>query len=107
MDVQAALRWVRSNIERFAGDPGNVTLFGNWAGAQIVHLEMLAPGAKGLFHKAPDFGPSRQDAGPSSNGELGFCNLVARDWAANLASLLATHADVQNDNRGPDLPRCS
>lgn len=52
MDVQAALRWVRSNIGRFGGDPGNVTLFGSSAGAQIGHLEMLSPGAEGLFHKA-------------------------------------------------------
>lgn len=52
MDVEAALRWVKANIARFGGDPDNVTLFGGSAGAQIVHLAMLAPGAKGLFHKA-------------------------------------------------------
>ena len=52
MDGQAALRWVRANIARFGGDPGNVTLFGNSAGAQHVHLQMLSSGAKGLFDKA-------------------------------------------------------
>jgi para-nitrobenzyl esterase len=43
MDQIAALRWVRDNIARFGGDPGNVTLFGHSAGGQDVGLLMLAP----------------------------------------------------------------
>ncbi|TCS18409.1 carboxylesterase family protein [Caulobacter sp. BK020] len=52
MDQIAALRWVRDNIARLGGDPGNVTLFGHSAGGQDVGLLMLAPDARGLFHKA-------------------------------------------------------
>ena len=52
MDQIAALRWVRDNIARFGGDPGNVTIFGHSAGGQDVGLLMLAPQARGLFHKA-------------------------------------------------------
>ncbi|WP_221937312.1 carboxylesterase family protein [Novosphingobium sp.] len=52
MDQQAALRWVRANIARFGGDPANVTIFGESAGAQDVGLQMLSPGARGLFAKA-------------------------------------------------------
>jgi para-nitrobenzyl esterase len=52
MDQQAALRWVRANIRRFGGDPANVTIFGESAGAQDVGLQLLSPGAKGLFAKA-------------------------------------------------------
>lgn len=52
MDQQAALRWVRDNIANFDGDPDNVTLFGESAGSMAVCLHLIAPGSRGLFHRA-------------------------------------------------------
>jgi len=52
MDIVAALEWVRDNIARFGGDPGNVTIFGESGGGAKVSVLMALPGAKGLFHKA-------------------------------------------------------
>ncbi|MFD0201065.1 MULTISPECIES: carboxylesterase/lipase family protein [Saccharothrix] len=51
-DQQAALRWVRRNIAGFGGDPDNVTLAGESAGAHSVCAQLVSPGAAGLFQRA-------------------------------------------------------
>jgi para-nitrobenzyl esterase len=52
LDQIAALEWIQENIERFGGDPDNVTLFGLSAGGISISVLMTSPKAKGLFHKA-------------------------------------------------------
>ncbi len=52
LDQQAALRWVRDNIGGVGGDPRNVTLFGQSAGAWSTCYQMASPGAAGLFYRA-------------------------------------------------------
>lgn len=52
MDMQAVLQWVKRNAAAFGGDPGNVTVGGQSAGAGASAANVLSPGAKGLFHRA-------------------------------------------------------
>lgn len=52
LDMVAALRWVKSNIAAFGGDPRRVTIAGQSAGAMAVHALVAAPAAKGLFARA-------------------------------------------------------
>jgi para-nitrobenzyl esterase len=52
LDQIAALRWVQENIAAFGGDPANVTIFGQSAGAVAVHTLLAMPAARGLFTKA-------------------------------------------------------
>jgi para-nitrobenzyl esterase len=52
LDQIAALEWVRDNIASFGGDPGNVTIFGQSAGAMSVGTLLALPRAEGLFRRA-------------------------------------------------------
>jgi carboxylesterase 2/para-nitrobenzyl esterase len=52
LDQIAALEWVSENIAVFGGDPGNVTIFGESAGAMSVATLLTMPRAEGLFHRA-------------------------------------------------------
>tara|TARA_R110001606_G_scaffold167381_3_gene311834 strand:- start:1050 stop:2786 length:1737 start_codon:yes stop_codon:yes gene_type:complete len=52
LDIVAALKWVRNNIEGFGGDPGRVMIFGQSGGGAKVTTLMGMPAAKGLFHSA-------------------------------------------------------
>ena len=52
LDQVAALQWVPRNIALFSGDPGNVTIFGQSAGAASGLALLTSPLAKGPFHKA-------------------------------------------------------
>ena len=51
-DQMTAIRWVKDNICAFGGDPGNITIMGQSAGAMSVQQHCLSPLTKGLFQKA-------------------------------------------------------
>jgi para-nitrobenzyl esterase len=57
-DLVKALQWVRDNVEVFGGDPENVTIFGESAGAHAVVTLLAVPEAKGLFAQAISESPA-------------------------------------------------
>ena len=79
-DQIAALGWVRENIAGFGGDPGNVTLFGESAGAMSISTLLAAPDASGLFHRAVI------QSGPPAT--------ASTQWATRRAERLAHHMGV-------------
>jgi para-nitrobenzyl esterase len=52
LDMVQALTWLRANVAAFGGDPDNVTIFGESAGARDVFTLLLSPRAAGLAHRA-------------------------------------------------------
>ena len=100
-DSLAALQWVKKNIAAFGGDPDNITIFGESAGAHAVGLLMASPLSKGLFQKAI------MESGAFWDSEAGpleiFTQARARGAAfekkvaaPNVAALRALPADVIN-----------
>jgi para-nitrobenzyl esterase len=88
LDYVAALRWVRANISAFGGDPDNVTVFGESAGAVAVRTLLSCPSAAGLFHRAiiqsagfevPAFAKSWSYERAQAAAELLFDRLGSRD----------------------------
>ena len=51
-DQLTAIAWVKANIAAFGGDPDNITIMGQSAGAMSVQQHCLSPLSEGLFHKA-------------------------------------------------------
>lgn len=100
-DQLAALRWVQANIAAFGGDPDNVTLFGESAGAMAVGVMMASPLAHGLFHKAIGQSGAFWDGrhGPLQNFDEARARGLAfarRQGDASIAALRAMPAEQLN-----------
>lgn len=85
-DILAALRWVQENIGAFGGDPANVTLFGESAGAMATANLLASPLSAGLFRKA---------IVQSGHGSMVRDPAIAQRLVQRLARLLRIEADAQ------------
>lgn len=92
-DLVLALQWVRDNIAVFGGDPDNVTIFGESAGAQAVATLLAVPAAEGLFAQVISESPASgmvSSASAAARLATQYARLIApggRDAAEALRTL--------------------
>ena len=97
MDALAALQWVKKNISAFGGDPNNVTVAGESAGAIMVGALVGSPQAKGLFHRAIAelrAKPMNELTGLSAGGLVIDGYLIPEDISLTFASGRQNAVDV-------------
>jgi len=98
-DLVKALQWVRDNITSFGGDPDNVTIFGESAGAHAVATLLAVPEAKGLFAQAisesPASGMVRSPEAAATFAEH-FADLLGASRESAAAALMSERAATLN-----------
>jgi para-nitrobenzyl esterase len=94
LDQIAALEWVHENVAAFGGDPDNVTIFGESAGAMSVSTLLAMPCAEGLFRRAiAQSGAAQHVSSPTTARRVGQCLAERLDVEASLDAISAVPID--------------
>jgi para-nitrobenzyl esterase len=114
LDIVAALEWVRDNIERFGGDPGNVTIYGQSGGGRKVSISMASSHARGLFRRGIVQSGShlrlttRERANQQLDRLLAACALSRADARKlqdlSMVDIIKANRAVQRDGGSPFAP---
>ena len=113
LDVLAGMEWVQSNIAEFGGDPDNVTIMGESAGAFLVAFLMSYPAAETLFDRAilqsgaTDAWPYKLDRQEFANRLMAAAGISSVEdlrgmTSEDISQFEATSLAVLQDSKLPD-----
>lgn len=104
LDIAKGLDWVKNNIEKFGGDPDNITVSGFSAGGRDVMAMLISPLFKGKFQKAIAFSGGMTTADPDMSAKkiasllapLAVADKKAADIESAKTFLLSDNEDTKN-----------
>jgi len=117
-DQLTAIRWVKDNIASFGGDPENITIMGQSAGAMSVQQHCMSPLSDGLFHKAvmsSGGGVSKMMSTPQPEKSYDFwhavmeatgCKDLAQFRALPVETLFSTWQNLKKSVKGGNCAPC-